>query len=82
MKITSLAHKKSRIEIIPLIDIIFFCRFLHDGSLSMTLQSIKWICPPPFRLNAAAAGIFNISVDKIGDVMGKEHKTLPSSTAF
>ncbi len=72
MKIGSpLAHKKARIEIIPLIDIMFFllASFMMASLTMIKLQSIKMDLP-----TATAASrdfkpdILNISVDKLGDV--------------
>src|ERR1044072_1515802 len=72
MKISSpLAHKKARIEIIPLIDIMFFllASFMMASLTMIKLQSIKMDLP-----TATAAtrefkpDIFNISVDNLGQV--------------
>ncbi|PYM11911.1 MAG: biopolymer transporter ExbD [Verrucomicrobia bacterium] len=72
MKIGSpLPHKKARIEIIPLIDIMFFllASFMMASLTMIKLQSIKMDLP-----TATAASrdfkpdILNISVDKLGDV--------------
>ena len=72
MKIGSpLPHKKARIEIIPLIDIMFFllASFMMASLTMIKLQSIKMDLP-----TATAAtrdfkpDILNISVDKLGDV--------------
>jgi biopolymer transport protein ExbD len=72
MKIGSpLPHKKARIEIIPLIDIMFFllASFMMASLSMIRLQSIKMDLP-----TATAAtrdfkpDIVNISVDKLGDM--------------
>ncbi len=72
MKIGSpLPHKKARIEIIPLIDIMFFllASFMMASLTMIKLQSIKMDLP-----SAVAASrdfkpqILNISVDKFGQV--------------
>src|SRR5438445_4269958 len=81
MKIGSpLPHKKARIEIIPLIDIMFFllASFMMASLTMIKLQSIKMDLP-----TATAAtrdfkpDILNLSVDKIGDVyVGKTQVNL------
>ena len=72
MKIGSpLPHKKARIEIIPLIDIMFFllASFMMASLTMIKLQSIKMDLP-----TATAASrdfkpeILNIAVDKFGNV--------------
>ena len=72
MKIGSpLPHKKARIEIIPLIDIMFFllASFMMVSLTMIKIQSIKMDLP-----TATAAtrdfkpDIVNISVDKAGDI--------------
>ena len=72
MKIGSpFPHKKARIEIIPLIDIMFFllAAFMMASLSMIKLQSIKMDLP-----TATAAtrdfkpDIVNIAVDKIGDI--------------
>ena len=72
MKIGSpFPHKKARIEIIPLIDIMFFllASFMMASLSMIKLQSIKMDLP-----TATAAtrdfkpDIVNIAVDKIGDI--------------
>jgi biopolymer transport protein ExbD len=80
MKIGSpLAHKKARIEIIPLIDIMFFllASFMMASLTMIKLQSIRMDLP-----TATAAtrdfkpDILNISVDKLGSVfVGKTQVT-------
>ena len=72
MKIGSpLPHKKARIEIIPLIDIMFFllASFMMVSLTMIRMQSIKMDLP-----TATAAtrdfkpDIVNLSVDKAGDI--------------
>lgn len=66
-----LPHKKARIEIIPLIDIMFFllASFMMASLTMIKLQSIKMDLP-----TATAAtrdfkpDIVNLSVDKAGDI--------------
>ena len=74
-----LLHKKARIEIIPLIDIMFFllASFMMASLTMIKLQSIKMDLP-----TATAAtrdfkpDILNISVDKLGEVyIGKTQVT-------
>ena len=74
-----LPHKKARIEIIPLIDIMFFllASFMMASLTMIKLQSIKMDLP-----TATAAtrdfkpDILNISVDKLGEVyIGKTQVT-------
>ncbi|MGA4645130.1 ExbD/TolR family protein [Limisphaera sp. 4302-co] len=75
-----LPHKKARIEIIPLIDIMFFllASFMMASLTMIRLQSIKMDLP-----TATAAtrdfkpDIINIAVDKLGDVyIEKQRVTL------
>ncbi len=72
MKIGSpLPHKKARIEIIPLIDIMFFllASFMMASLTMIRMQSIKMDLP-----TATAAtrdfkpDIVNVAVDKVGDI--------------
>src|SRR5438034_172924 len=76
-----IAHKKSRIEIIPLIDIMFFllASFMMVSLSMIKLQSIKMDLPTATQARRdLKPDIFNIAVDKLGDVyIEKEHKTLP-----
>jgi biopolymer transport protein ExbD len=81
MKIGSpLPHKKARIEIIPLIDIMFFllASFMMVSLTMVKMQSIKMDLP-----TATAAQrdfkpeMVNIAVDKIGDLyIEKQRKTI------
>ena len=72
MKIgTPLAHKKARIEIIPLIDIMFFllASFMMVSLTMIKLQSIKMDLPTATQAKRDfKPEIVNIQVDKIGDV--------------
>lgn len=82
MKIGSpIPRKKSRIEIIPLIDIMFFllASFMMVSLSMIKLQSIKMDLPSATQARRELKpDIFNISVDKVGDVyIEKEKKTLP-----
>jgi len=66
-----LPHKKARIEIIPLIDIMFFllASFMMASLTMIRMQSIKMDLP-----TATAAtrdfkpDIINVAVDKLGDI--------------
>jgi len=82
MKIGSpLPHKKARIEIIPLIDIMFFllASFMMVSLSMIKLQSIKVDLPTATaRGRDVKPDIFNISVNKLGDAyVGDERKSLP-----
>jgi biopolymer transport protein ExbD len=72
MKIGSpLPHRKARIEIIPLIDIMFFllASFMLASLSMMRLQSIKMDLPTATMAKRDfKPDIVNISVDKIGDI--------------
>ncbi len=72
MKIGSpLPHKKARIEIIPLIDIMFFllASFMLASLSMIRLQSIKMDLPTATTAKRDfKPDILNISVDKRGDV--------------
>lgn len=72
MKIGSpLPHKKARIEIIPLIDIMFFllAAFMMASLSMIRLQSIKMDLPTATMAKRDfKPDIVNISVDKIGDI--------------
>jgi biopolymer transport protein ExbD len=71
MKIGSpLPHKKARIEIIPLIDIMFFllASFMMASLTMIRLQSIKMDLPTATMASRDfKPDIVNISVDKLGD---------------
>ncbi len=70
MKIGSpLPHKKARIEIIPLIDIMFFllASFMLASLSMMRLQSIKMDLPTATAAKGKSEMV-NIAVDKLGDV--------------
>ena len=82
MKIGSpLPHKKARIEIIPLIDIMFFllASFMMVSLTMIKMQSIKMDLPTATQASRDfKPEIINISVDKIGDVyIEKARKTSP-----
>jgi len=72
MKIGSpLPHKKARIEIIPLIDIMFFllAAFMMASLSMIRLQSIKMDLPTATMAKRDfKPDIVNISVDKLGDI--------------
>ena len=74
-------RKKSRLEIIPLIDIMFFllASFMMVSLSMIKLQSIKMDLPTATQAKRdIKPDIFTIAVDKIGDVyVEKERKTLP-----
>lgn len=81
MKIGSpLPHKKARIEIIPLIDIMFFllASFMMVSLTMVKLQSIKMDLPTATQATKdTKKDIVNISVDKQGDVyIGDKRQTL------
>lgn len=66
-----LPHKKARIEIIPLIDIMFFllASFMLASLSMIRLQSIKMDLPTATMAKRDfKPDIVNIAVDKIGDV--------------
>jgi biopolymer transport protein ExbD len=72
MKIGSpFPHKKARIEIIPLIDIMFFllAAFMLASLSMIRLQSIKMDLPTAtMATRDFKPDIINIAVDKLGDV--------------
>jgi biopolymer transport protein ExbD len=72
MKIGSpIPHHKARIEIIPLIDIMFFllASFMMASLSMMKLQSIKMDLPTATMAKRDfKPDIVNISVDKVGDM--------------
>ncbi len=72
MKIGSpLPHKKARIEIIPLIDIMFFllASFMLASLSMIRLQSIKMDLPTATMAKRDfKPDIVNIGVDKVGDI--------------
>ncbi|MBE7503277.1 MAG: biopolymer transporter ExbD [Verrucomicrobiales bacterium] len=81
MKIGSpVPHKKARIEIIPLIDIMFFllASFMMVSLSMIKLQSIKVDLPTATaRGREVKPDIFNLAINKLGDVyVGEERKTL------
>ena len=72
MKIgTPLPHKKARIEIIPLIDIMFFllASFMMVSLTMIKMQSIKMDLPTATQATRDfKPDIVNIAVDKAGDI--------------
>ena len=81
MKIGSpLPHKKARIEIIPLIDIMFFllASFMMVSLTMIRMQSIKMDLPTATQATRDfKPDIVNIAVDKAGDIyIEKERKNL------
>ena len=72
MKIGSpFPHKKARIEIIPLIDIMFFllASFMMASLTMIKLQSIKMDLPTATTASRDfKPDILNVSVDKLGDI--------------
>jgi len=72
MKISSpLAHRKARIEIIPLIDIMFFllAAFMMVSLSMINMQAIKVNLPTATKaVPETKPDIVNIAVDKQGDV--------------
>ncbi len=66
-----LPHKKARIEIIPLIDIMFFllAAFMLASLSMIRLQSIKMDLPTATMAKRDfKPDIVNIAVDKVGDI--------------
>ena len=87
MKIGSpLPHKKARIEIIPLIDIMFFllASFMMVSLTMIKMQSIKMDLPTATQATRDfKPDIVNIAVDKAGDVyIEKERKNLAELHEF
>lgn len=87
MKIgTPLPHKKARIEIIPLIDIMFFllASFVMASLSMIRLQSIKVDLPTATQAKRdLKPDILNLTVDKLGDVyIEKERKSLAEVYSF
>jgi biopolymer transport protein ExbD len=87
MKIGSpLPHKKARIEIIPLIDIMFFllASFMMVSVTMIRMQSIKMDLPTATQAKRDfKPEIVNLQVDKQGDVwIEKEKKTYTEVSAY
>jgi len=87
MKIGSpLPHKKARIEIIPLIDIMFFllASFMMASLTMVRLQSIKMDLPTATTATRDfKPDIVNISVDRAGDIyIEKKPVTLIELNAY
>jgi biopolymer transport protein ExbD len=78
MKIGSpLPHKKARIEIIPLIDIMFFllASFMMASLSMIKLESVKMDLPSAVSARRELKpDIVNISVDKVGEVFIEKKK--------
>ena len=72
-----LPHKKARIEIIPLIDIMFFllASFMMASLTMIRLQSIKMDLPTATTATKDfKPDIVNISVDKVGDIFIEKNR--------
>jgi biopolymer transport protein ExbD len=87
MKIGSpLPHKKARIEIIPLIDIMFFllASFMMVSLTMIKMQSIKMDLPTATQASRDfKPDIVNIGVDKLGDIyIEKQRMSVPEVFAF
>src|SRR5512140_251073 len=87
MKIRSpLPHKKARIEIIPLIDIMFFllASFMMASLSMMKLQSVKMDLPTASTARRELKpDIVNVGVDKAGEVyIDKSNVTLAELRGF
>ena len=87
MKIGSpLPHKKARIEIIPLIDIMFFllASFMLASLSMIKLESIKMDLPSAKTAKQDfKPGIVNIAVDKAGGVfLEKKQVTIPELQSY
>ncbi len=85
MKIGSpLPHKKARIEIIPLIDIMFFllASFMMVSLTMIKMQSIKMDLPTATQAKRDfKPEIINVAVDKSGDIF-VEKKPYTSAELF
>ncbi len=87
MKLSSpLPHKKARIEIIPLIDIMFFllASFMLASLSMIKLESVKMDLPSATTAKRDfKPDIVNIAVDRQGDVWVEKKKlTLPELGSF
>ena len=87
MKIISpLPQKKARIEIIPLIDIMFFllASFMMVSLTMVRMQSIKMDLPTATQAQRDfKPDIINISVDKVGDIyIEKERRSFTELHQF
>lgn len=81
MRFTSpLPRKKARIEIIPLIDVMFFllAAFMMVSLTMQKSQTIKMNLPTAVAAqNDFKPEIFNIGIDSLGDLyVGKNRKTM------
>ena len=81
-----LPHKKARIEIIPLIDIMFFllASFMMVSLTMIKMQAIKMDLPTATQAERQfKPEIINIQVDKLGDIwLEKERKTTAELFGF
>ena|SRR2546426_9498441 len=81
MKVLSpVPHRKARIEIIPLIDIMFFllASFMMASLALMRLQAIRMNLPTATVATKAKSDMVKIHVDKNGDVsIDKRNFTIP-----
>lgn len=81
-----LPHKKARIEIIPLIDIMFFllASFMMVSLTMIKMQAIKMDLPTATQAQQQfKPEIINIQVDKGGDIyLEKERKTTAELFSF
>jgi biopolymer transport protein ExbD len=80
-----IARKKARIEIIPLIDVMFFllAAFMMVSLAMINLQALRMNLPTAaYRESAEKPNIVNLTVDEVGDAYVEEdkkklRKTLP-----
>ncbi len=81
MKIVSpLLHKKARIEIIPLIDVMFFllASFMMVSLKMIKMQSIKMDLPTATQAKRDfKPDIINISVNKLGEIFVGNNRVTP-----
>jgi biopolymer transport protein ExbD len=87
MKLTSpLPHKRARIEIIPLIDIMFFllAAFMMASLSMIKLQTIKMDLPTATMAKRDfTPDIVNIAIDKAGDIsIDKKPMNYPELHAY
>jgi biopolymer transport protein ExbD len=76
-----LPHKKARIEIIPLIDIMFFllASFMMVSMTMIRMQSIKMDLPTATQAKRDfKPDIINVSVDKIGQIFIEKTQYTPT----
>jgi biopolymer transport protein ExbD len=86
MKVLSpVPHRKARIEIIPLIDIMFFllASFMMASLALIRLQAIKMNLPTATVATKAKSDMVKIHIDKNGDIsIDKNPITLPELRTF